>query len=96
MKAALKILFNKYVLSMVFLLAWLVFFDETDFFTQQERLSYLNKLNKKKQYYTAEIAIAKQDLSQLENNDEAVEKFARETYLMKKDGEDIFIIETTK
>jgi cell division protein FtsB len=93
MKKWVSIFTNKYLLSFLFLVVWVLFFDENDSFTQKARLNDLNTLNKKKKYYQNEIEIAKQELSDIQNNDEALEKFARERYLMKKDGEDIFIIE---
>jgi hypothetical protein len=40
-----------------------------------------------------EIEKTKKELQDLQNNPAALEKFAREHYLMKKDGEDIYIIE---
>jgi cell division protein FtsB len=50
-------------------------------------------LEKKKGYYISEIKKTKKALGDLENNPATLEKYARERYLMKKDGEDIFIIE---
>lgn len=94
MKKIAPYLLNKYIASFVFLCIWILFFDEMDYFTQRERLEELQKLNQKKEYYIKEITTAKQELSDITNNDEALEKFAREKYLMKKDGEDVFIIET--
>lgn len=93
MKKWVSIFANKYLLSFVFLVVWVLFFDENDSITQKGRLNELSILNKKKNYYKSEIEIAKQELSDIQNNDDALEKFARERYLMKKDGEDIFIIE---
>ena len=77
----------------MFLVVWVLFFDENDSITQKGRLNELSILNKKKNYYKSEIETAKQELSDIQNNDDALEKFARERYLMKKEGEDIFIIE---
>jgi cell division protein FtsB len=93
MKKLFPIITNKYLLALLFLIVWILFFDEMDYFTQRERLGELDKLNLKKSYYKKEIETAKQELSDIQNNNDALEKFARERYLMKKDGEDIFIIE---
>jgi len=94
MKKWLTIFFNKYLLSFLFLVVWVLFFNETNYFDQREKLQELSNLNKKKAYYKKEIESAKQELSDIQNSDEALEKFAREKYLMKKDGEDIYVIET--
>ena len=94
MKKWFTILTNKYLLSFLFLIVWVLFFNDTNYFDQRYKLQELSNLNKKKEYYKKEIESAKQELSDIQNSDEALEKFARERYLMKKDGEDIFIIES--
>ncbi|MBS4044397.1 MAG: septum formation initiator family protein [Chitinophagaceae bacterium] len=93
MKMWAQILFNKYFLSFAFMLVWVLFFDETDFFIQQSRLKDLDNLKTKAAYYKKEIEIAQQELSDIQHNPEALEKFAREKYFLKKDNEDIYIIE---
>ncbi len=93
MKAWIQIIFNKYLLSFVFMLAWILFFDETDFFVQQSRLKDLEVLKTKTAYYKKEIEITQQELSDIQNNPEALEKFAREKYFLKRDNEDVYIIE---
>jgi cell division protein DivIC len=93
MKKAFSILTNKYLVVSAFFIVWMLFFDRRDFFQQKERSAELKKLETKKKYYTQEIEKAKKDLYDLQNNPAALEKFAREHYLMKKDGEDIFVIE---
>ena len=54
-----------------------------------------NSLKEKKQFYVHEIAKAKQELQDFQSNAVAIEKFARERYMLKKDGEDVYIIEDT-
>jgi cell division protein FtsB len=93
MKKWFLILTNKYLIVLLFIIVWVLFFDEADYFSQRSRLVDLYKLNQKKEYYKKEIETAKQELADIQNNNEALEKFAREKYLMKKDGEDVFIIE---
>lgn len=86
---------NKYLITTLFLFVWVLFFDENDYITtQKSRLNDLATLSKKRAYYKREIETAQQELSDIQNSDDALEKFARERYLMKKNGEDIFIIET--
>jgi cell division protein FtsB len=45
-----------------------------------------------KEYYLTEFEKDSTMLYTLEHDKEALEKFAREKYLMKKDNEDIFLI----
>ncbi|MBY0482350.1 MAG: septum formation initiator family protein [Chitinophagaceae bacterium] len=93
MQKITKILTNKYLLTAVFFLVWMLFVDQRDFFQQRERKAELQKLEAKKRYYQEEINKARKTLTDLQSNPAALEKFARERYLMKKDGEDIFTLE---
>ena len=93
MKKIFNILTNKYLVAFSFFVVWMLFFDQRDFFQQRERQAELKKLETKKHFYEQEIARTKKELADLQNNPAALEKFAREHYLMKKDGEDIYIIE---
>ncbi len=93
MKKFLSIITNKYLIAFSFFVVWMLFFDQRDYFQQRERRAELKKLEVKKQYYVQEIEKAQKELTDLQNNPAALEKFAREHYLMKKDGEDIYIIE---
>ncbi|TDO28923.1 FtsB family cell division protein [Sediminibacterium goheungense] len=93
MKKITSIITNKYLLAGGFFVVWMLFFDQRDFFQQRERNAELKKLEAKKKYYLDEIEKTKQELQDIQSNPAALEKFARERYLMKKEGEDIFIIE---
>ena len=93
MKKVFTILTNKYLVSFSFFVVWMLFFDQRDYFQQRDRQEELKKLETKKRYYVQEIEKTKKELTDLQNNPAALEKFAREHYLMKKDGEDIYIIE---
>jgi cell division protein FtsB len=93
MKKIAAIITNKYLIASVFFVVWMFFFDQRDYFQQRDRQEELKKLETKKQYYVQEIEKTKKELQDLQNNPAALEKFAREHYLMKKDGEDIYIIE---
>jgi len=90
-----SVITNKYLLAAVFFVVWMLFFDMKDIFTQLEKRKELKQLEAQKKYYQEEIEKTKKDLSDLQNNPAALEKFARENYLMKKDNEDIFIVEDT-
>ncbi|SJZ79892.1 FtsB family cell division protein [Sediminibacterium ginsengisoli] len=93
MKKTASILTNKYLLASGFFVVWMLFFDQRDFFEQRGKKAELRKLEQQKQFYLREIEKANKELVDLQSNPAALEKFARERYLMKKDGEDIFVIE---
>jgi len=87
----LKILKNKYFLTLTGIVVWLFFFDKNDVFTQYELIEKCRKLNKEKAYYQAEIENNKLSLKELMTNKKSLETFSREKYLMKKDNEDVFV-----
>ena len=53
----------------------------------------IHSLESEKEYYQKKIEADNEKLKELKTNDENLEKFAREQYLMKKSDEDIFIVE---
>ncbi len=62
-------------------------------FTQLEKKAELNSLLESKRFYEAEIAAAKKQLADIQNNAAALEKIAREKYKMKRPNEDLFLAE---
>jgi len=70
----------------------MLFFDANDFISQYRLKSKLKNLKDQKHYYIKKIEEVKKDREELLNNPELLEKFAREKYLMKKKGEDVFVI----
>lgn len=92
-KKVTSILTNKYLLAGLFFIVWMLFFDQRNYFQQKETMGELDKLETKKRYYEEQIEKAKAELTDLQNDPAALEKFARERYLMKRVGEDVYIIE---
>ncbi len=89
-----KIVSNKYLIALAAFVLMMLFFDENNIFLQLDRKRQLNNLLKSKAFYQSEISKTQQQLTNLQNSPAAVEKFARENFLMKRDNEDIFIVET--
>ena len=92
MRKVFFILKNKFFITFLFILAWVIFFDKNDLFSQMDLRQKLKSLETEKKYYINEIAQNKKDLLELRTNPSNLEKFAREKYLMKKENEDIFVI----
>lgn len=88
----LKWLTNRFVLVTLFFVIWLVFFDTYSLFDQREIDKEINKLEDNKAYYQEEIHKDEVYINKLHKMEE-VEKYAREKYYMKRDNEDIYIIE---
>ena len=89
-----KILKNKYFLTTLAIIAWLLFFDKNDVFTQWDLIQKCKKLEKERNYYLSEIEVNKISLNELQTNKKSLETFAREKYLMKRDNEDVFVFVT--
>jgi cell division protein FtsB len=87
----IKLLKNKYLLSIIALVVWLAYFDKNDVFTQFDLIQKCNKLNAEKEYYKTEIENNKKAIFELQTNMKSLETFAREKYLMHKDNEDVFV-----
>ncbi len=91
-KPIVKIITNKYVIILSIFIVWMVFFDENSMLNHREFNKEINKLKSEKKYYKTQIKQDKELINKLKNNEE-LEKFAREEYHMKKDNEEIYLIE---
>ena len=84
---------NKFFLSTAFFAIWILFFDKNDLFTQMARGNELTSLKKSKEYYSEQIAQERKISEELQSNPATIEKYAREKYLMKRENEDLFIVQ---
>jgi cell division protein FtsB len=75
-------------------LIWIFFFDPKDIPSSINRIETYGKLQKNELHLTKLIAETNKDLDLLKTNPQTIEKYARENYMMKKDNEDLFIINT--
>jgi cell division protein FtsB len=82
-----------YVLALAGFVVWMLFFDEKDVFTQIKRTKELEKIQNRIAFYKQEIDRTKKQIEQLDTDPAMLEKFAREKYFMKRDNEEVFIIE---
>jgi hypothetical protein len=91
-----RILINKFFLTTVAFVIWMIFFDSNNMLTRNHLQEKLDGLNLEKQFYLQEIRKDSILTHQLMTDTTQLEKFARERYLMKKDQEDLFlVIDTT-
>lgn len=88
----LKFLGNRYVLVILFVSVWLMFLDNYSYFEHRVLDREIDKLEKNKEFYVREITKDSIGIKELKNP-EQTEKYAREKYYMKRDNEDIYIIE---
>lgn len=83
---------NKYVIASLIFLLWILFFDQNNLLNRISDLRNLREMKAQKEYYAKKIETDIQRTKELETDDDNLEKFAREQYLMKKANEDVFVI----
>jgi cell division protein FtsB len=83
---------NKYFISLTAFFIWMLFFDHNNIISQVQLRMKLSDYLDKKEYYEQQIAQVKKEKQGLLTNQDSLERFAREKYLMKKDNEDLFVI----
>lgn len=83
---------NRYLLIGVLFIVWMTFFDTNSFLIQRELNKEIKSLEANTKFYSNEIQT---DLDFIESMSdiEQIEKYAREKYYLKKDNEEIFLIE---
>ena len=87
-----KFLSNKYVWVLLFFSTWMIFLDNYSYFDHRVLDKQIDELEDNKKYYQEEINKDLENIKKLKNPQQ-IEKYAREKYYMKKDSEDIYIIE---
>ncbi len=70
----------------------MLFFDENSYINHRELDKEIDKLENANDYYNEQIEADKKIIDNL-NDPDSLEKYAREEYKMKKENEDIYIIE---
>jgi len=82
-----------YGLIILLFLIWMLFFDTNSFLIHKELNDDINALEETKEFYEKEIKKDKLFIEKMQDSNE-IEKFAREKYYLKKENEEIFIIES--
>lgn len=93
MKKIFNFFTNKYLLTSVAFVVWMTFFDQNDWMTQKDTQKQLQDVKDHIEFLTAKTETMEQDLKLLQTNPERLEKYAREHYRMKRDNEDLYVIE---
>ena len=83
---------NIFVLSLLIFAVWMLFFDSNSWFIHNELNQDIKKLEQEKEYYEHEIEKDSKEIEKLSTED-GLEKYGREHYKMKKENEEIYIIE---
>lgn len=84
---------NKYVLAIIFFLLLVFTASDSNPFKMYKYDMKIRSLDKEIREYKKEIEEDKRKLESLKTDREGLERFAREEYYMKRDDEDLYIIE---
>ncbi len=91
MKKYLLFFRNKYILTFTIFLVYNLFLDDIDLFSILSQNKKLARLRADQSEVTIKLNETKQTLLELKHS-YALEKYAREEKLFKKDDEDVFVI----
>ncbi len=83
---------NIFVIVFIVFAIWMLFIDSNSLLIHRELNQDIDDLENEKQYYNDEIEKDNKAIKEL-STDDGIEKLAREKYYMKKENEDIYIIE---
>lgn len=83
---------NIYVIILILFVLWMLFGDNNSLMIHNELNADIKALEDEKEYYKKEINKDNKAIKALKK-EEGLEKFAREAYYMKRENEDIYIIE---
>lgn len=93
-KEVLRKLNNRYVYVTLAFLLFILVIDQFNLFEQIRLHRVLKDQKRQIDYYQGEIEKNKEMLYKLEHDSSTMERIAREEYMMKRDNEVIYLIET--
>jgi cell division protein DivIC len=81
-----------YILSGTFFLVWITFFDRSNLVNMFNMYKEYKGLVAEKEHFEKELVKIKSEEATVFSNQESIESFARENYMMKKTGETVFVM----
>ncbi len=84
---------HKYMITVVGFLVIIVFLDDNSLIQRAKQRQEIKALTAEIEKYRKQFEEDTEKLKELNENPDAMEKIAREKYLMKKPNEDVFIFE---
>ena len=91
-----KFVWNRYFILTLAFAVWMIFFDQNSFFVHRELDKQIKLLEVDESYYQEHLDTEAEKLNQLNSNPAEIERIAREKHFLKKEDEDIFIIQQEK
>lgn len=93
MKKILRILTNKFLLTGAAFAVWMVYFDQNNWSAQEQRKKELRETERNIAYLNDQIRKMEVEHQAITLDPERLEQYARERYKLKKENEDLYIIE---
>ena len=93
-KKILRKLYNRYIFVIIGFLVLFLFVDQFNLFEQIRLRQTQKELKDQIEFYEKEISESQDLLNRLEKDTATMEQVARENYMMKRDNEVIYLIET--
>jgi len=93
-KQILRKLNNRYVYAVIVFLIVYLFIDQFNLFNQRQLRKKIKDDKAEIEFYEEEISKGNELLYKLQNDTATMEKVARENYMMKRDNEVVYLIET--
>ncbi len=93
MKKVLKIVANKYVITGLAFVIWCLFFDQNDWLSLRERQKDLDTLNNNITFLNQEVNQMLVEKEAITQDRALIEKYARENYHMKRENEDVYVVD---
>jgi len=84
---------NMFTSCVIAAFVWLIFFDQHSILAIHLLNNQADDMRKEIEDFQEMVERYKQDIEEVSGNDEQMEHFAREQMHMKKENEDVFIIE---
>lgn len=84
---------HKYLITVLIFIVVIGFLDENSLVQRIKHRNEISSLNSEIEKYRTQYEEDTKKLKELTTNPEALEKIAREKYLMKKPNEDIYVFE---
>lgn len=88
-----RLFINKYTVVTAGFAIWMLFFDTNDYQSQREREQELEDTKQDIAFLNQEIAQMEADYQALIKDPKVLERYAREHYRMKRDTEDLYVVE---
>ena len=79
------------IVSAVFVL-WMLLFDTNNVWQQLKKRNAVKETKEKVDYYKQEIEVLREKSKFISEDEEELERYAREQFYMKKPTEDVFVI----